>query len=203
MKSIAIVASVLVCLLLGLTSSAQVKAGSAENQLFDKITSERDPDDKLALIGSFEKQFPSSKILASVCLLAVDVYRQKGDRGKINEYAEKALQADDANVTAMMLLARNYAIEAKNLDRAIEVAQRAKDQTVKLRGEPLPFGYSAAQWKNYLRTSEDSAEQILEYVKAIKARQDRIGTPPSSVSATGEVSKTTLPNTDSPKERKP
>jgi len=204
MKLAAIVASILFCLLFGLTVSAQVKAGSSESELFDKITSEPNPDSKLELVASFEKQYPRSKILPRVYLLAVDVYRQKGDRGKINEYGERVLQADDTNVTAMMLLARNYAIEAKNLARAIELAQRAHDQAVKLREGPLPLGYSDAQWKDYLKTNEDSATQILEYVKAVKARQDRIDSPPSAASTAGDASKTTLiPDSSPSKERKP
>jgi hypothetical protein len=178
----AIAASIFFCLLLDVTTWAQVKAGSSENQLFDTISSEPAPDKKLELIASFEKQFPDSKILARVYLLATDVYRQKENRGKIIEYGEKALLADSSSVTAMMLLARNYAIEARSLDRAIELAQRAQDETLKLRGAPLPLGYSAAQWSDYLRTSEDSARQILDYVKAVKAHQDRIATPPSSAS---------------------
>jgi len=199
MKSTVIVASIVSCLLLGLTSSAQVKAGSSESQLFDKIASETNPDSKLDLIASFEKQFPSSRILANVYLLGVDVYRQKGDRGKLIEYGEKVLQKDNINITAMMLLARNYAMESKNLDRAIELGQRARDQIVKLRGASPPLGYSAAQWSDYLQTSDTSAGQFLEYVKAVKARQDRMSAPPGGLS---EGSKMTPPAVeDSPKEK--
>lgn len=205
MKLTTIVASIGFCLLLGLTTAtAQVKAGSSESELFDKISAEANPDSKLDLIASFEKQFPSSRILAHVYLLGVDVYRQKGDRGKLIEYGEKVLQKDDTNITAMMLLARNYAMESRNLDRAIELAQRAQGQTGKLRAAPLPIGYSATQWNDYLKTTEDSAGQILEYVKAVKARQDRMSATPTSTAATSEASKSTpAPIADSSKERKP
>src|ERR1043165_4753974 len=108
MKLTGVVASILSCLLFTLPASAQVKAGSSESELFDKIASDPNPGNKLELIASFEKQFPGSRILPRVYLLAVDVYRQKGDRGKINEFGEKVLRADNSNVTAMMLLARNY-----------------------------------------------------------------------------------------------
>jgi tetratricopeptide (TPR) repeat protein len=155
-------------------TAVQLKAGSPESQLFDQITAETNADLKLGLIDSFTKQYPASKVLARIYLQAIEVYRQKGDRAKINEMGEKVLQLDDSNLNAMMLLARNYAIESKNLDRAIELAQRAVDQTVKLRGEPLPVGYTATQWKDYLRSNEDSAGQILDYVKAMKARSDSI-----------------------------
>jgi tetratricopeptide (TPR) repeat protein len=182
MKFRAIAASIFFCLLLGVAGWAQVKAGSSENQLFDKISAEPNPDNKLDLIASFEKQFPNSKILARVYLLAADVYRDKGDRAKIIEYGEKALRADETDVTAMMLLARNYAIEARSLDRGIELAQRALDAALKSKGAPSPLGYSAAQWNDYLRTNETSARQILDYVKAVKAHQGRLSVPISSSS---------------------
>lgn len=152
----------------------QVRAGTPEYRLFEQISAEMNPDTKIELIMSFEKEFPQSKILARVYLMAVDVYRARQDRGKINEYGEKALQLDDTNITAMMVLARNYAIETKNLDRAVNLAQRAVDHVEVLRKEPLPTGYSATQWNDYLKTTSESAEQILRYVNAVKARAESV-----------------------------
>ena len=122
---------------------AQVRAGSPELKLYEQITAEMNLDNKLELIRSFENQFPASRIMGRVYLSAVDVYRAKQDQGKVNEYAEKALQVDQENVTAMMLLARNYAREAKNLDRAMELAQKALGRTEQLAKEPMPTGYTA------------------------------------------------------------
>jgi hypothetical protein len=153
---------------------AQVRAGSPEDALFDKIARETNPESKLELVDSFEKQFPTSRILPRVYLAAVEVFRQTGIREKVNEFGEKALRLDGNNITAMMILARNYAIESKNVDRALELAQRALDTTAKMRSEPLPTGYSESQWKDYLRSNEDAAGQILEYVKAVKGRLDAI-----------------------------
>ena len=73
-----------------------------------------------------------------------------------------------------MILARNYAIESKNIDRALELAQRALDSAARMRSEPPPTGYSESQWKTYLRSNEDAAGQILEYVKAVKGRLESI-----------------------------
>lgn len=168
------VVSVLLCTMIATATKAQVRAGSPELQMFEQISAEANPDKRLELITDFEKQFPESKILARVYLMAVDVYRERKDRSKVNEYGEKVLKHDDSNITAMMLLARNYAIESKNLDRAVELAKRALDRMKALRGEPLPIGYSATQWKDYLRANEDSATQILQYVSAMKERADNL-----------------------------
>jgi hypothetical protein len=175
--------------LIAVPAGAQLKAGTPEAKMFEQITAEANPDTKIELIGAFEEQFPQSKILPSVYLMAVEVYRGKQDRPRILEFGEKALQLDNTNVTAMMLLARNYAIEAKNLDRAIDLAQRAIDRMATLRGQAAPGGYSVAQWNEYLKTNEESAAQILTYARAMKARADR-AKEPGAVSATGESGQT-------------
>jgi len=161
----------LVCEIELLAARPQVRAGSPEAKMFDQITAETSPETKLEMIGSFEKEFPQSKILSMVYLMAVDVYRAKQDRVKIAEFAEKALGADNTNVTAMMVLARNHAMDARNVDRAIELAQRAVDRMALLRTEQAPTGYTAAQWEEYVRTTEEAAKQILGYARAIKARE--------------------------------
>jgi hypothetical protein len=150
----------------------QVRAGSPEDRAFGRISAESNGDSKLALIAAFEKEFPQSKILGRVYLMAVDVFRERQDRAKINEYGEKALQADGANITALMLLARSYAMEGKNLDRAIELAKRAIARQKVLRTEPQPAGYSTAAWQDYMKTNEESAEQMLQYASAVKEHAD-------------------------------
>ena len=172
MKLKAFVVLTLLCQIAILGGQPQVRAGSPEATMFDQIVAEANPDTKLNLIGFFEKQFPQSKILSRVYLMAVDVYGGKQDRIKLTEFAEKALAADNTNVTAMMVLARNHAIDAKNLDRAIELSQKALDRLAILRMEQPPTGYSPAQWEDYLKATEESARQILGYARAIKARED-------------------------------
>src|SRR5262245_32466647 len=98
---------ILSSLLIMETAWSQVRAGSPESRMFEQISSEANPEAKLELIESFGRQFPASKILDRVYLAAVEVYRGKGDREKIIEYGEKVLKLDEANVTALMLLARN------------------------------------------------------------------------------------------------
>jgi hypothetical protein len=181
MKLQVAVALMMLCPILGW---AQVRAGSPELKLYDQIDTEKNLDTKLELVRAFESQFPASRIMGRVYLIAVDVYRTKQDRGKINEYAEKTLQVDHDNVTAMMVLARNYAIEAKNLDRAVELAQKALERVEQLRSDLPPTGYSAAQWTDYLKTNSESARQILDYVTSMKRRSQDLKAPASTAAVT-------------------
>ena len=94
---------------------------------------------------------------------------------KSKEFADKLLQ--DYGVAALSgtafgeygegYLRLSYANSEENL-------QRALDRMTQMRAEPLPTGYSADQWKEYLNSNEQSADQILGYVKAIKARSEGI-----------------------------
>jgi hypothetical protein len=102
--------------------------------------------------------------------MMVELYRQKGDRGRVIEYGEKTLKLDATNVTAMMVVARNYALEGKSLDRALELAQAAVNQSQKMRTTPAPAQYTAAQWQDYLSTTETAAQNILGYVRSIMER---------------------------------
>ena len=150
--------------------NAQVIAGTPEDKLFQQILSEAGPDQKLALLMDFEKRFPQSKVLPDVFLMAIDLYRQKGDRTKIIEYGEKTLKTDQNNVTAMMALSRNYALERQNLDRAVMLAQQALDLVGKMKTQSVPAQYSDSQWKSYLQGTEEAARSILEYAKSVRGR---------------------------------
>ena len=101
------------CLSPRFASAGQIIAGTAEDKMFQRITAATHPDAKLQTLIDFEKQFPHSKVLPDVFLMIIDLHRQKGDRLKVIEYGEKVLKLDERNVTAMMVLARNYAIEEK------------------------------------------------------------------------------------------
>lgn len=162
----------IVCLCLAVLQAhaGQVIAGSAEEKSFQKVSSETNPELKLQLIGDFEKQYPRSRVMTNVYLMAIDLYREKSDRTRIIEYGEKVLALDQNNLTAMMVLARNYAIEGKDKDRAVELAQRAYDRVAAMKSGPMPAHYTEVQWKSYIDGSEAAARTILDYTKSIRGR---------------------------------
>jgi hypothetical protein len=161
----------LACLSPRFASAGQIIAGTAEDKMFQRITAETNPDAKLQTLMDFEKQFPQSKVLPDVFLMIIDLHRQKGDRLKVLEYGEKVLKLDARNVTAMMVLARNYAIEGNNVDRAVMLAEQAVDQIGKMKAEAVPTQYTAAQWKDYLQSTEAAAKSILDYAKSIRGHR--------------------------------
>lgn len=163
------VVPVLFCCLAQAVVLGQIAAGSQEDKMFQLVSSETNPEKKLQRLTEYENHFPQSKALPHIYLMAIDIYREKGDRVKLIEYGEKVLKVDGKNVTALMVLSRNYAIERKNLERAVELAQKAVDVIETLKGGPSPNSQTDVQWRNYLQTTEAAAQNILEYTKSIRA----------------------------------
>jgi hypothetical protein len=151
-------------------SASQVVAGTPEDKMLQQITAETNADAKLQLLKKFEQQFPQSKVLPDVYLMMIEQYGQKSDADKILEYGEKVLKVDEHNVTAMMILARTYSIQRKNLDRAVELADEAVGLIANLKTAAKPAGYSESAWKEYLVTNEAAAKQISAYAKGLKAK---------------------------------
>jgi tetratricopeptide (TPR) repeat protein len=78
---------------------------AAENQAYQAIQNELDPDRKLQMIDDFEKKYPKSAGLPFVFLLAASTYQQKGDINRVIEYGEKSLKLNGDNTGALLLMA--------------------------------------------------------------------------------------------------
>ena len=162
-----------IALVFGLASlaHAQLRAGSPEDVAFTKIEAAQDKDAKLALLLDFEKQFPNTgaKTLATVFLMAMDIYSEKDSKSKIAEYGDKAIAKDPENVSALLRVSRNYASEKTNLAKAVEYAEKAKSIIGNMRNQPAPTGQSDEQWKQSLDANLQSAEQYASYAKLLQS----------------------------------
>jgi hypothetical protein len=165
-----VIVTLCVVFVLGLVSHvhAQLIAGSPEDKAFSAVLAENNADAKLALLLQYEKDFPQSKVLADIYVMQMEVYRQKNDTAKVIEVGEKAIQVDANNVTALMTVSRNLSLERRNLDRAVEYGQKAVDVIAKLRTQAAPNGFTDAQWKEYLDSTDSAAQSILAYARSLR-----------------------------------
>ena len=170
------VALMLSALLFGLDSvaNAQLKAGSPEDEAYQKIVAEQSVDAKLALLLDFEKKFPTTNktTLATVYMMAMDIYSDKKESAKIAEYGDKAIAKDPENVSALLRVSRNYSSERTNLAKVFEYAEKAKTLLGGMRSQPAPTGQTDTQWKQWLDANQTAAEQYASYAKML---QDRVG----------------------------
>jgi len=161
-----------IALMLGLASvaTAQLRAGSPEEAEFTKIEAEKNNDAKLALLLDFEKKFPNvnARVMATVFLMAMDIYSEKDNKPKIAEYGDKAITKDPENVSALLRVSLNYARERTNLPKAEEYAEKAKTLLAAMRNQPIPTGQTEAQWKSWLDANATSAAQYADYARSLQ-----------------------------------
>jgi len=162
------VACIALVLAVASAANAQLKAGSDEDKAYQKILAQKNPDAQIPMLLEFEKQFPQSKALPEVYATLVDIYMMKQDNAKIIEYGEKAIKADEKNVSALVAVSRALTLERKNLEVAVSYAQKAVDNVDKMKAQSAPSNYSDAEWKQLIKDNEDAAKGQLSYAKAVK-----------------------------------
>jgi len=150
------------------SAQARVQAGSDEDKALRKINAQSSPDAQIPMLLDFEKQYPKSQALAEVYAMLVDIYMTKQDSAKIIEYGEKAIKADEKNVSALVAVSRAYAMKGEKLEVAVSYAQKAVDNVDKMKTQPAPSNYSDAEWKQLIKDNEDAAKGQLSYAKAVK-----------------------------------
>ena len=164
-----VILTLCVVFVVGLVPSAyaQLVAGSPEDAAYTKIVAENNPDAKTTLLLDFEKTFPQSRVLPDIYVMLMTIYQQKNDMVKANDFGERAIKLDAENITALLAVSRNYSIERKNLDKAVQYAQKAVELTVKMKNQPPPPNYTPDQWKSYLDSTEQAAKSMLAYAKSL------------------------------------
>jgi hypothetical protein len=153
-------------------ANAQLVAGSPEELAYTRIEGERNADAKIGLLLEFEKSFPQSRVLPDVYMMLMEAYQGKNDAAKVVDFGERIIKLNNENptlVSALLTVSRNLAVERKQLDKAVQYAQKAVDTVVKLRSQPPPPQYSSdADWKTYLDSIDSAAKGMLAYAKSLK-----------------------------------
>lgn len=157
-----------VSLLIASTASAQLIAGSPEDELFGKIDAASTPAERLELAMQFEREFPDSPVNVQILTIIMNIYNQQQDSANAVAYAEKTLAADEDNVEALIALTYNIALRGEDIPQAIEYGQRAVSTIEKLRAGEPPAGYSPEAWSQYLDTMASTAQSYLTYAETIR-----------------------------------
>jgi len=148
-----------------------------EVALHNKILDEPSPAARLKLLQQFEREYPKSPRIGEIYGLTMEVYRGQNNLPKMLEYGEKSIKSDPDNLQALTIIARQYAIEGRNLDRAVEYAKRAKTVIAKKKTGPKPPGILQPDWNAYLKQLEASADWTINYVQSISRSVLRRGRP--------------------------
>ena len=95
------------------------------------------------------------------------IYQTKGDAARTVDYGERAIKINSSALEALVVLSRQYAIERRNLNRAIQYARRAVELAGQGRGQEPPPGYQLNEWIQYLGQSKETATQTIKYIQGL------------------------------------
>jgi hypothetical protein len=113
----------------------------------------------------FERSFPNSKFLPDVYQSLLSLLHQRNDRIKIEEVGERALTLIPDNITILLIVSRNYGLQKKNLDRAVQYAQKAVDVADRQKGERRY--QDDAKWNAYINAVANVAKANLAWINSL------------------------------------
>ena len=149
-------------------ASAQLIAGSPEDDLFGQIEAATSDSERLELAMQFETEFPGSPVEMQILTMIMNIYNQQQDSANAVAYAEKMLAVDEDSVEALIAMTYNLALTRDDIPGAIEYGERAVAAIETMRSGETPTGYTPEAWTQYLDTLAASAGQYLNYAETIR-----------------------------------
>jgi len=140
-------------------------ADQTEPELFNRLLKEQDQTNKIRLIEDFSEKYPRSILLDEAFTLAMSIFVERGDTAGVLAYGERAIRANSDAIDALVNLSRQYAVEGRNLKRALEYARRAIEVVGRDMNKAPPSGYRVAEWKRYLEEMKATAEGTVKYIE--------------------------------------
>ena len=148
---------------------------AAEFNAYDQASKQGNSKTRIAMLLSFEKNFPQSLMLPRAYEDLVDLYSAQGDLKSAIVYGDKWIEKEPENVRALVKVSRAYGLHQANLRPALQYAEKAVTIAEKMKsmapaGRPEEFrGYSAADWNKAVAFLNDSAKSNLVWVKQVVA----------------------------------
>ncbi len=149
-------------------ASAQLIAGSPEDDLFGLIEAATSDSERLELAMQFESEFPGSPVDLQIFTMIMNIYNQQQDSENAVAYAEKMLAVDENSVEALIAMTYNLALTRDDIPGAIEYGERAVAAIEMMRNGETPTGFTPEDWAQYLDTLSASAESYLNYAVTIR-----------------------------------
>jgi len=136
-----------------------------ETSALNAISSESDPNGRMAEIEKFNAAYPDSKYQETVSSLALEALSQLKDNARLVSYGEKTLAANPNSVPALLLLGNYYADENKPgsaakavsySQKVIEIAKADAPDADKSRKVSAGVAHDTIGWA-YLKQDKSSA----------------------------------------------
>jgi tetratricopeptide (TPR) repeat protein len=154
-----------------LQSTAQVDhiviaAGTPEDQALQAITSEQDPQKKLALYEDFVKNFVANPAAVAYGNWQLSqAYQATGDLQKALDYGDRALAGSPHNLDILVSQA-GAAQQAKNNTRLIDYASRGGEVCTSIGKRAKPADMSAEDFARQVTEEKDSVRSSCDFLES-------------------------------------
>jgi tetratricopeptide (TPR) repeat protein len=143
-----------------------IAAGTPEDQALTAITSEPDPQKKLAMYQDYVQKFSSNPAAVAYGNWQISqTYQTAGDLQKALDYGDKALAGSPRDLDILVSQA-GISQSMKNNAKTIEYATRGGAVYNSLATQPRPEGMSDQDFARRVAEDQDSAKSSCEFLEA-------------------------------------
>lgn len=149
-----------------------------EVEALQAIFNSQDPDGRIAAVENLLTKFADTEFKSIALQLAAEAAQQKNDYEKMVIYAERTLEADPKNYTAMLMLANGTANHTRefDLDREEKLGRAekyAKDAMALIPNAAKPNpSLSDADWEKYKKDFMSQGHEALGMSAAARKKYD-------------------------------
>ncbi len=153
-----------------LEASAQVDritiaAGSDEDHALQDITSEQDPQKKLAMYQAFVQKFSSNATAVAYGNWQISqAYQATGDLDKSLDYGDKALSGSPHNLDILVSLA-GVAQQAKNNPKLMDYAAKGGEVCHSIGKQPKPDGVSDEDFARQVGDEKTASQSSCDFLE--------------------------------------
>jgi tetratricopeptide (TPR) repeat protein len=142
-----------------------IAAGTDEDHDLQAISSEQDPQKKLALYEDFVKKFSSNPAAAAYGNWQISqAYQATGDLQKGLEYGDKALAGSPHNLDILVSQA-SLAQQAKNNTKLMDCAARGGEVCLSIAKQPKPEGMSDEDFSRKVNEEKSAALNSCDFLE--------------------------------------
>ena len=157
-----------------------IAAGTDEDKALQAITSEQDPQKKLAMYEDFVQKFSANpSAVAYGNWQIAQAYQASGDVQKALDYGDKALVGAPHNLDILVLQA-SLAQQAKNNSKLIDYAAKGGEVCHSIGKQPKPDGVSDADFAQQVGDDKAAAQNSCDFLETSGFNAIQTDTDPKS-----------------------
>jgi tetratricopeptide (TPR) repeat protein len=143
-----------------------IPAGTDEDHALQAITSEQDPQKKLAMYEDFVQKFSSNPAaVAYGNWQLAQAYQASGDLQKALDYGDKALVGSPRNLD-ILVSQTSVAQQAKNYSKLMDYAAKGGEVCLSIAKQPKPEGMSDEDFARTVNDEKASAQNSCDFLES-------------------------------------